>query len=132
MLILFSTFFGLKAKAVSSKYLETFTFKDSSFEAFYLRFISDSTFQLNHIDFPIKGRYHSYETEKEWTKNDWPYIFWDLRNKINTTDDSLSIQQNSHSFFYGSYCTDCGFSFEMEFTKKSSEWNLSYRQENNY
>lgn len=59
-------------------------------------------------------------------------IKWDLREEIKRSDDSLFIEQTDNRFFFGSYCRDCGFSFEMTFEKIREEWFLTYRQESNY
>lgn len=109
-----------------------FKFKSADFEVFYNNFISDSIFQISRIKFPIKGCYVDYEQNKKWNKETWPMIKWDLREEIKRSDDSLFIEQTDNRFFFGSYCRDCGFSFEMTFEKIREEWFLTYRQENNY
>lgn len=109
-----------------------FYFEDSSFEMFYEKFKSDSLFQMNRIKFPIKGNYRSYDQERNWSKENWIQMDWDLRTELNNPDDSVSIIQDNHKFFFGTYCRDCGFSFEMEFEKTDNEWFLTYRQENNF
>ena len=115
-----------------TKELASFKFKSADFETFYGRFISDSLFQMNRIQFPLEGKYQGYGNEKEWAKENWPLISWDFREVMNSSDDSISIQQNDTTFFFGTYCKDCGFSFEMEFEQFDEDWYLTYRQENNY
>jgi hypothetical protein len=112
--------------------LEKFEFQFKDFEIFYDKFISDSIYQITKVQFPIKGVLADYEGEKEWTKETWPFMKWDLRKEIRNTDDSITIDQSNDRFFFGSYCRDCGFSFEMSFDKNDNEWYLTYRQENNY
>lgn len=116
-----------KAKAVE---IPEFDFKDSTFKSFYSKFKRDSAFQIERIKFPLKGKYQTYDEEHEWTMEKWPYMFWDFR--IENLDDSVSIVQDNNKFFYGTYCKDCGFSFEMQFNKIKGIWFLTYRQENNY
>jgi hypothetical protein len=118
--------------ADSSTKKARFTFKYKDFEIFYDQFIRDSTFQITHVKFPIKGTYADYTTKDNWHKNTWPLIKWNLFEELESSTDSISIIQKENSFFFGSYCIDCGFSFEMEFRKLNSEWYLVYRQENNY
>jgi hypothetical protein len=115
----------------ANKY-ENFKFEYNDFEVFYDKFISDSIFQISRVKFPIKGVYADYEGEIEWTKEKWPFMKWDVREEIKKTQDSISISQSKDRFFFGSYCLDCGFSFEMTFDKIENEWFLTYRQENNY
>lgn len=102
----------------------------TDFEKFYQKFISDSVFQINHILWPLKGMYIDYNIEKKWTKENWQLISWDYINdktttatKVNETDSMVTI--NYH-------CSDCGFSFEMQFKKINQEWMLVQRQENNF
>ena len=109
-----------------------FVFVAEDFQEFYEQFISDSIFQMSHISFPIRGNYRDYQTEKGWEREGWPLIKWDLRTELEVSLDSFAIHQSDTSFFYGSYCLDCGFSFEMAFEKVHSDWKMCYRQENNY
>lgn len=115
-----------------SYYSQNFKFKHQDFEAFYTQFIKDSLFQLARTKFPIKGCYSDYEGDQQWKKTAWPMIKWDLRNELNSSQDSISIQQSNTDFFFGEYCLDCGFSYEMKFQKENNTWLLVYRQENNF
>lgn len=124
--------FDLMDKKKEEKQENKFQFIDSSFESFYHRFITDTTFQKSRIQFPLKGNYQTYELERDWTLEKWPLMQWDFREGLNSQDDSISIVQNNKRFFYGAYCIDCGFSFEMEFSKIKEEWLLTLRQENNF
>lgn len=108
-----------------------FAFASKDFESFYEKFQSDSVFQISRVKFPIKGQYQDYDDQHNWTKKEWPLMMWDFRKDGESTD-SISIQQDSVKFFYGTYCRGCGFSFEMQFDKIEGEWYLTYRQENNY
>ncbi|UKN03771.1 hypothetical protein K6119_09740 [Paracrocinitomix mangrovi] len=105
---------------------------EKSFEEFYDQFISDSIFQMSRIKFPLIGTYTDYGGNTEWTKEKWPLMTWDYREEIKTTDDSVSIIQTDSSFYFGTFCRDCGFSFWMEFEKLSGKWQLTSRQENNF
>jgi hypothetical protein len=109
-----------------------FEFKSPDFEEFYNLFISDSAFQVTRVKFPIDGNYQDYESEHEWTKESWKFIKWDFRDEISNSQDSIVVEQDSIKFFFGSYCVDCGFSFEMQFDKIDEQWLLTYRQENNF
>ena len=87
---------------------------------------------MSRINFPIEGKYQDYEEKRKWTKDNWVLMTWDFRKEMNNQEDSTSIIQDSSTFFYGSYCKECGFSFEMRFNKIKKQWFLTYRQENNY
>ncbi|GEM_PF-5504356 len=112
-------------------YKKVVEIKYKDFEDFYLQFIKDSTFQLSRVRFPIKGQYQDYDDQHNWTKSNWPNMTWDVRD-TNNQEDSTSVIQTKDRFFFGTYCLDCGFSFEMEFNKLSGKWFLTYRQENNF
>jgi hypothetical protein len=110
---------------------DSIIFVSEDFRAFYQRFIRDSAFQLQHIKFPLKGAYSDYNGDESWKKDQWPYLLCDILAK-ESQEDSTSVIQDSSTFFYGTYCVDCGFSFEMKFRKIKQKWFLTYRQENNY
>lgn len=109
-----------------------FKFQSAEFDQFYSKFISDSLFQLSRVSFPIDGGFADYEGEKNWHKESWLMMKWDLRSEMNNSNDSCFVEQNDSSVFWGSYCRDCGFSVEVKFQKKSGKWFLVYRQENNF
>ncbi len=111
---------------------QKFDFVATDFKAFYEQFKNDSVFQMSRVKFPISGQYQDYEEQSKWTKYNWELMTWDFRKEMNNTDDSVSIIQDSLKFFFGSYCKNCGFSFEMQFNKIDGQWYLTHRQENNY
>lgn len=134
-----SCYFTDNKKPLTNKVLDIFKTKQAKtkikfkdFEHFYNKFISDSLFQISNIKFPIQGVYADHEGEEEWTKEKWPLIKFNLTENNTESVDSIYIIQSENSFFYGNYCTDCGFSFEMSFKKIKHQWYLVYRQENNY
>lgn len=110
----------------------TFVFEDTGFKSFYIKFVSDYDFQFNHVKFPLKGNYKGLDGERNWDNENWLVMNWDFRDVISSQNDSVSVVQTDSSFFFGSYCIDCGFSFEMEFLKIENDWFLVYRQENNF
>lgn len=112
---------------------DSFSFMYNDFKVFYNQFISDTIFQKSRIKFPLKGTYSDHSGDEKWKKQNWPYVNWHIESELkNNTEDSISIIQNKNSFFYGIYCLDCGFSFEMEFEKINGKWFLTYRQEDNF
>jgi hypothetical protein len=111
---------------------QEFNFVSESFKTFYEQFIADSIYQMSRINFPISGKYQNYEEERKWTKDNWVLITWDFRKEMNNQEDSTSIIQDSSTFFYGTYCKECGFSLEIRFNKIKGQWFLTHRQENNY
>lgn len=102
------------------------------FDEFYDKFIADSIFQMSRIKFPIKGNYTDYSGSESWTEENWPLLDWDYREEIKKTTDSVSVIETDSSFYFGTFCQDCGFSFWMQFEKFDGKWFLSGRQENNF
>ncbi len=121
-----------KRNTVDDSVKKLFKFNSTEFDRFYNKFINDSLFQLSRVSFPIDGGLADYEGEKKWYIESWPMIKWDLRHEMNNSSDSFFVDQTDSSVFWGSYCRDCGFSAEVKFQKKSGEWFLVYRQENNF
>jgi len=109
-----------------------FCFKYSDFHIFYDQYVSDSNFQKKRTMFPLKGTYSDYSGDEKWEKHNWQLINWRITDIKANENDSTSIIQKENYFFYGNYCLDCGFSFEMAFSKIKGKWYLTYRQENNF
>lgn len=105
---------------------------DSDFNSFFKQFTADSAFQLEHTKFPLEGTYNSYDGQVKWSKSKWQYMDFELEEVINNIDDSVSVIENDTLYFLGTYCKECGFSFEMKFEAIENEWMLVYRQENNF
>jgi len=122
----------LTACTNTNKSEQEFDFTSENFKIFYEQFKSDTIFQMSRIKFPIDGQYQDYAEERKWSKDNWILMTWDFRKEMNNQEDSVSILQDSSTFFYGSYCKECGFSFEMRFNKLEGQWFLTHRQENNY
>lgn len=124
---------NLKQNEQSKINKDSFNFVYNDFKVFYNQFIIDTSFQKSRIKFPLKGSYSDHSGDEKWNKQNWQYVNWSIESELkNNTEDSISIIQNKNSFFYGIYCKDCGFSFEMEFEKIKGKWFLTYRQENNF
>ena len=95
-------------------YSEKFEFLYSDTEIFFNRFMSDSIFQLSHVSFPLEGTYETYDESRKWRYDNWNYMSWDINQVVYNTDDSVSVIQEPSEFFLGTYCKECGFSFELK------------------
>ena len=105
---------------------------DNTFETFYEKFITDSIFQISRIKFPLGGTYTDFNGDLAWTAEKWKLMTWNYKDELNNPDDSVSVIQTDSTFYFGTFCRDCGFSFWMEFEKLSGKWQLTSRQENNF
>lgn len=104
----------------------------TDFEIFYNQFIEDSLFQMNHIEWPLEGNYIDYETEKNWSIENWNLITWDYKNEEITEFDSISFIETDSLTYLSYHCLDCGYSFALKFKKNNDDWKLVLRQENNF
>jgi hypothetical protein len=53
---------------------DTFETLDPEFKSFYSKFLSDSTYQMSHIVFPLEGK----AADSIGNKTSWEAITWDL------------------------------------------------------
>ena len=120
-LLLFATFTSCKQaeKSDSTPNLAEEGDIPSDFLQFYMRFHSDSLFQLNHIDFPIDRK----KENEQWTIDNW---------KMHTAFDDMGGQfQQTFKNFNGliiEYVRDQSgaFSLEKRFVKSSEGYKLMY------
>lgn len=121
--------------SITSKYNDLekeFPLMDNTFDEFYSKFISDTTYQKKHITNSFEGTYSGLDTTYKWTPENWINMYWDFRDELYTNEFDVKIIQDSESLYYERRCKGCGFSFEMKFRKENNKWQITYRQENNY
>jgi hypothetical protein len=104
------------------------------FEVFYVKFHTDSAFQMEHIIFPLEGHVRLMENQIEiinpisWEKDDWTLHkpFNDhggtFTQKYIMTDNVVIEKINDRSNF---------FRMERRFAKLGDEWSLIYYGANN-
>ena len=102
-----------------------------NFNDFYVKFHSDTAFQMTRIRFPIEGNCANYDTVMKWTPKNWGYIRGTV-DEIDTTRYNLTFEKKPDVVFEGVYCKECGFSFEARFQRIEGLWYLTYRQDNNF
>ncbi len=102
---------------------------NSDFDAFYQRFLTDSLYQMAHIQFPLEGipnnAQHPAELEQfRWQKEKWrmhrPFDpdSTGFRSEFSTFGDELIIERIEHeSGEYG---------MERRFTRQGDGWYLIY------
>ena len=127
--ILTFLFFGLFLIACSVK-KSNVSDKSESFSDFYQKFTNDSLFQLDRVEFPVRGRYMDNDlagtTESDstiWTRQNWTII-----HAIKQEDlSSLKISKNiSDSLvIIKTEGIDFNFTFEETYKRKNGKWYLT-------
>ena len=96
------------------------------FDAFYERFMTDSTFQMKRTQFPLPGQKFTAEVEDSvyrWSKEDWrvlsePQIDTTYFQRNLTVADTLATDE-----IIGK---DSGFYFKMVYQPVKRKWHLVY------
>ena len=98
---------------------------DIDFETFYIKFLSDSSYQLSHIQFPLRGRTSSSNSEIKWQKGDWQiHLAFDpvdsgFQSNFTKISDELIIETI--------ILNKGGYGMERRFSKFGSDgWYLIY------
>ncbi|GAA5222170.1 DUF4348 domain-containing protein [Membranihabitans marinus] len=109
--------------------IEEMTQVPEDFSSFYLKFHSDSVFQLNHITFPLQGipALISKEIDPDeftWSKEDWKFHSFD-----NFDPDQYQIERQT---FDSTLVTEkiidikTNIGIKRRFAKFNDEWYLIY------
>ena len=101
-----------------------------SFDAFYERFHSDSTFQLSRIRFPLKGERIEGDTIKKWKKEDWNLMKTTIY-EIDTAQYRVDYQKTEDTFVQKLWINNSGFKSVYRFKRIDGKWYLVYASEQN-
>lgn len=116
-------------KAIAGREAKSSIFKKTeNFETFYNRFHTDSVFQINRVQFPLKGKQINTNGSFDWRKEQWLMIKAKA-SEIDRSTYNIKITKKEDSYFEGVYCKGCAFSFEMEYKLINRKWYLVYLQE---
>ena len=99
---------------------------DEPFDAFYDRFMTDSTFQLERTRFPLPGQKYTAEVEDStyrWAREDWrmlnePQIDPTFFSRNLTVSDTLATDEIAGK--------SSGFYFKMVYRPVKRKWHLVY------
>lgn len=105
------------------------------FESFFLKFHSDSTFQLNRIIFPLEGKFigENYNPTKKEKKFYWKKKEWNFQSDQFTNNEEFKQEKDvtdtlvKHKIF----TEESGFSIERHFKLIKCKWYLIYYSEVN-
>lgn len=99
------------------------------FSEFYISFHSDSTFQINHILFPLEGR-PAADTANLYTDDfKWQKETWKLHNFDHFNPDQFDVNRKvTDSTLITETIRDraSGFGIKRRFAKFNDEWFLIY------
>lgn len=95
------------------------------FIEFYEKFISDSNFQKEHINFPIMAVIAECDSTITLTDRNWENYTWDFRKDFNNPNDSNLIYSNSDRFYFECNRKEIGLLFQIGFEKMNGTWFLT-------
>ena len=108
-----------------SKFLLTTDSISADFSDFYNRFISDSIYQRNHIQFPVLAAIGECDTTIQLNDSNWENYNYDFRKDFYNPMDSNVIYQNESKFYYQNYRKEIGLLFRIGFEKRDGKWILT-------
>lgn len=97
----------------------------NDFNLFYDRFISDSLYQINHINFPIVGAIGYCESTEIPDSNNWELITFDFRKNPDYKRYGYDLISTEDKFFLRSRLNEVGLISEIGFEKIEGEWQLT-------
>ena len=98
----------------------------AEFVEFYEKFISDSTFQQGHINFPITAVVVECDSTIVLTRENWKKFTWDIRKDFYAPNDSNSIYLDKDRFYYENIRKEIGLLFQIGFEKINGKWWLTF------
>lgn len=110
----------------------------SDFKEFYIQFISDSTFQLEHIAFDkLVGVLGYCEITIRFSENNWNFKDWDFTEFFGQDNNTVDIDGwdntfyfNKSRFYYQFRLKEIGWIYKTGFEKVNGEWYLTLYYEN--
>ena len=96
------------------------------FIEFYEKFISDSTFQKEHINFPIIAVVTECDSTINLTNKNWQNYTWDFRKDFYNPNDSNLIYFNKDRFYFENTKKEIGLLFQIGFEKINGNWFLTF------
>ncbi len=101
---------------------------DHDFDVFYDKFLSDSSYQINHIQFPLAGR--SYASGQQHSDFKWQREDWSIHRSFDPqeTGFSSSFSKISDEFIIETILLNTGeYGMERRFSKFGNDgWHLIY------
>ena len=104
-----------------------YVFHDESFRDFYMRFHTDSLFQIAHTQFPLQGLPDIYSPSNDTL----PYFYyksdWTMQRLIDLEKDNLVRRVEDQVFAIKEQLVDQqGYGLERRFMQDGDSWKLIY------
>lgn len=112
---------------------ETPLFETEEFKSFYKKFSTDSTFQMDHIVFPLEGiRAPVNENDTLGLAYKWQKEDWQLHSTFDDANGTFSVEMLdlAGKMVIEIISDESGlFTMERRFAKLADGWNLIYYKE---
>lgn len=100
--------------------------KSEDFKSFYSRFLTDKTFQLSRIEFPLSGEIiedgvHIQHIEKK----DWPLMKSSIYD-VDKNEYKVEIKEDSTEVYHRIYVEYTGIDIEVKYNRIDGKWYLVY------
>jgi hypothetical protein len=107
--------------------IESYADLPDHFKDFYQRFHTDSVYQMNRIDFPLRGLpAHAHEEDNTFTWNEENWVFHKLFDEKDTEYKRIWVLKNENTINEYINSTISDFGMQRTFKKRTKEWYLSY------
>lgn len=111
------------------KYSNNSTIEVEDFDTFYERFLTDSTFQMSRINFPLQGLPANADSTHFATGFNWEAQNWDIHKKIDYVELGYQreLQKNSEYLVTETLTSPQGYGVQRRFmVNAKGEWFLIY------
>lgn len=106
---------------------------NEDFDGFYQKFHSDSVFQMERIDFPLKGVYRTGDENPDEVNNDfrWNKESWKMQKpfEVDKTIYREELNRSDTLVVHRIYIENSGFSIERKFKLIKCKWVLVFYSE---
>ena len=101
------------------------------FDVFYEKFITDNVFQLERINFPLRGGAFDEMGEEKWEKDTWRPLTENI-NDIDKNEYTVKITETETSVKHVVELPNSGFSIDYTFEVIDEKWYLTEHNLYNY
>ena len=99
--------------------------KTENFDEFYVKFHSDSLFQVQRMVFPLEGGRYDYDTEEKWTRENWRMKKVTVY-QVDPSEFSVELNKEDTMVFERIYIPNSGFDFQCRYKLIDGKWYMVY------
>ena len=93
------------------------------FDEFYDKFVTDEEFQLERVNFPLRGGDISEDGTLEWTKDDW-YMIQDIRT-VDLEEFEVFTEKKDTKVTHEIQLPNSGFGGDLTYEVIDGKWYLT-------